>query len=205
MLSDEGFDLWADGYDRSVSLSDEDGTYPFAGYKAVLGKIYQTIMQGGGVDILDIGFGTGVLTLKLCNMGCNITGVDFSQRMVEIARERMPKAELILHDFTKGLPHSLSDKGFDYIVCTYAVHHLTRSEQIMLIKEMTGCLRPNGRLLIGDVAFISLAEMETCKAESGGDWDDDEVYPIVDIMKKDFPDVEFERLSFCAGVLSFSK
>ena len=26
MLNREGFDLWADGYDRSVGLSDEDGT-----------------------------------------------------------------------------------------------------------------------------------------------------------------------------------
>ena len=40
MLDEKGFDLWADGYDRSVGLSDEDGTYPFAGYRAVLGAIY---------------------------------------------------------------------------------------------------------------------------------------------------------------------
>ncbi len=28
MLNNAGFDLWADGYDKSVSLSDESGTYP---------------------------------------------------------------------------------------------------------------------------------------------------------------------------------
>ena len=38
MLNDNGFDLWADGYDESVGLSDEAGTYPFAGYRAVLGR-----------------------------------------------------------------------------------------------------------------------------------------------------------------------
>ena len=32
MLNEQGFDLWADGYDRSVGLSEEDGSYPFAGY-----------------------------------------------------------------------------------------------------------------------------------------------------------------------------
>ena len=31
MLDSRGFDLWADGYDRSVDISDEDNTYPFAG------------------------------------------------------------------------------------------------------------------------------------------------------------------------------
>ena len=35
MLDNKGFDLWADGYDKSVGMSDEDGTYPFAGYKTV--------------------------------------------------------------------------------------------------------------------------------------------------------------------------
>ncbi len=40
MLSKEGFDLWADGYDRAVGLSDEENSYPFAGYKDVLGGIY---------------------------------------------------------------------------------------------------------------------------------------------------------------------
>lgn len=36
MLDEMGFDLWADGYDTSVGLSDEAGTYPFAGYKKLL-------------------------------------------------------------------------------------------------------------------------------------------------------------------------
>ena len=39
MLNREGFDLWADGYDRSVGLSDEDGSYPFAGYRDILNAI----------------------------------------------------------------------------------------------------------------------------------------------------------------------
>ena len=44
MLDNKGFDLWADGYDKSVGLSEEENTYPFAGYKKVLGNIYKTII-----------------------------------------------------------------------------------------------------------------------------------------------------------------
>ena len=44
MLNNKEFDLWADGYDKAVGLSDEGNTYPFAGYKKVLGLIFQTIM-----------------------------------------------------------------------------------------------------------------------------------------------------------------
>ena len=33
MLDKKEFDLWADGYDKTVGISDEKNTYPFAGYK----------------------------------------------------------------------------------------------------------------------------------------------------------------------------
>lgn len=71
MLSCKGFDLWADGYDKSVGLSDEDGTYPFAGYKDVLNEIYNNVLSRGGT-VLDIGFGTGTLASKLYEKGCKI-------------------------------------------------------------------------------------------------------------------------------------
>lgn len=36
MLNSYGFDLWADEYDKSVSQSQQQQTYPFAGYRDVL-------------------------------------------------------------------------------------------------------------------------------------------------------------------------
>ena len=59
MLDKKEFDLWADGYDKTVGISDEKNTYPFAGYKKVLGFIFQTIMKTENAIVLDIGFGTG--------------------------------------------------------------------------------------------------------------------------------------------------
>ena len=59
MLKEQGFDLWADGYDASVRASDESDTYPFAGYRDVLESIYQTILAGRAEKVLDISFGTG--------------------------------------------------------------------------------------------------------------------------------------------------
>lgn len=88
MLNHKGFDLWADGYDKSVGLSDEANTYPFAGYKKVLAAIFQTVMQTPNASVLDIGFGTAVLTAKLYEQGCTIYGQDFSSRMIELASEK---------------------------------------------------------------------------------------------------------------------
>ena len=43
MLNNTGFDLWADGYDKSVGLSDENDRYPFAGYRAMMNALYQRL------------------------------------------------------------------------------------------------------------------------------------------------------------------
>ena len=77
MLNDKGFDLWADGYDKSVGISDEGNTYPFAGYKKVLGYIFQAVMEKQSPTVLDIGFGTGTLTTKLYENGSAFTGRTF--------------------------------------------------------------------------------------------------------------------------------
>ena len=100
MLNDKGFDLWADGYDKSVGISDEGNTYPFAGYKKVLGYIFQAVMEKQSPTVLDIGFGTGTLTTKLYENGCCVYGQDFSERMIELAASKMPNAHLYQGDFS---------------------------------------------------------------------------------------------------------
>ena len=78
MLDQRGFDLWPDDYDKAVGISDGEKTYPFAGYKDVLGRIFQIIMEiimeKKDAEVLDIGFGTGMLTTKLYEHGCVIYG-----------------------------------------------------------------------------------------------------------------------------------
>ena len=103
MLNNTGFDLWADGYDKSVGLSDENDRYPFAGYRAMMNALYQRVLAQSGRDVLDIGFGTGILTSRLYEQGCRIYGQDFSARMIELAQAKMPDARLYQGDFSKGL------------------------------------------------------------------------------------------------------
>ena len=83
MLDQNGFDLWADEYDKSVGISDEDNSYPFAGYRDVLGSIFQTVMRKQNASVLDLGFGTGTLTVKLYEHGCIVYGQDFSSKMMD--------------------------------------------------------------------------------------------------------------------------
>lgn len=202
MLDNKGFDLWADGYDRSVGISDEDDTYPFAGYKQVLAAIYEAIREGQGRSVLDIGFGTGVLACKLYENGYDITGVDFSGRMIQIAQKKMPSAKLIQHDFSCDLPAELNNVKFDAIICTYAIHHLADAAKIAFLKELQTHLNPLGRIYIGDVAFSTHGELIACREKYVEEWDDEEHYIVAEEMRKEIIGVRFEKISHCSGILT---
>ncbi|WP_238542907.1 class I SAM-dependent methyltransferase [Lysinibacillus boronitolerans] len=94
LLNKEGFDLWADGYDQTVQHSEEKYQYPFAGYKEILNKIFNEVMAVPASTVLDIGFGTGVLTAKLYEQGHSIYGFDFSANMIAIAKEKNARGSL---------------------------------------------------------------------------------------------------------------
>lgn len=205
MLDKKGFDLWADGYDRSVGVSDADNTYPFAGYREVLGIIYQTVLEKKTPTVLDIGFGTGTLTAKLYEQGCVIYGQDFSSRMIELASEKMPGAKLYQHDFTLGLAEPLLHQSYDFIVATYSLHHLTDEQKISFLHVLLERLKENGKILIGDVAFETREQLEQCRIETGDAWDEEEIYFAVDELRKEFPTLSFEQVSYCAGILTLSR
>ena len=136
MLSNKGFDLWADDYDQSVEISDNDGSYPFAGYNRILNESYR--------NILDIGFGTGTLISKLYDHGCKIYGQDFSKRMIEIAQNKMPNAKLFYGDISKGLVNPLLEHKYNAIIATYSLHHLTDEKKVMFLKKLIEQLDDGG-------------------------------------------------------------
>ncbi len=205
MVDSKGFDLWADGYDKSVSVSDRENMYPFAGYNQVLSYIFQTIMDKQNPVVLDIGFGTGALTTELYKHGCTIYGQDFSQRMIEISQEKMPDAKLYQGNFASGLVEPLSHINYDFIVATYSLHHLTDEEKICFLHTLIERLNKDGKILIGDVAFKTRQELNECRQELGSKWDEQEVYFVAEELRSAFPNLSFMPVSYCAGVLTLTR
>ncbi len=205
MLDSKGFDLWANDYDKSVGISDEEKTYPFAGYKDILNAIYCRILSASAKKVLDIGFGTGTLSSKLYENGCMIFGQDFSENMIEAAQKKMPDAKLFCGDFSKGLLEPLTEQKYDAIVATYSLHHLTDEQKETFIKSLVPLLNDGGSIYIGNVAFSSRTELEKCRNIAGEEWDEDEIYFVFDEIKKAFPKMRFEQFSACAGLLSLEK
>lgn len=205
MLNSNGFDVWADGYDESVRLADESDAYPFAGYAAILKEIYGRVCASGAKAVLDIGFGTGTLAGQLYQQGCDVFGQDFSIGMIQLAQEKMPRAQLYQGDFSLGLVQELKQQRYDAIIATYALHHLTDEQKVAFLQELLPLLQDNGCIYVGDVAFATRAQLEQCKAQAGDDWDASEIYFVYDELKQAFPQLRFEPVSHCAGLLTLKK
>lgn len=208
MLDQQGFNLWADHYDQTVQVSDDNNEYPFAGYKDILNKIYNVVMAKEHSNVLDIGFGTGVLTTKLYEAGHNIDGLDFSSQMIDIAKAKMPEARLLEWDIANGIhPEFLGDK-YDFIVSTYTLHHLTYEEKISFIEQLSPLLKDDGKILIGDVAFETREELNDCRENNIDVWDHDEFYLVYEESELALGDkyhCEFHKISHCGGVMTMKR
>jgi len=204
MLDSKGFDLWANEYDNTVDRNSKK--YPFEGYYKGLSFIYNSIKNKKSKKILDIGFGTAVLTKKLYDEKCIIFGIDFSEKMIEIASKKMPSAKLIQYDFNDGLPEELIGQNFDYIISSYAFHHLTDEKKVQFINLLYNHLNSKGEIIILDIAFETKKDFDKCYNDNKEDWDKSELYIIWDNLKNLIDiNCNYHQISSCAGIIEIYK
>ena len=188
MLDSLGFDRWADQYDDAVRASDRADAYPFAGYGSVLDEICRRILTRPAA--------------RLYAGGCEIFGQDHSRRMLEIASAKMPLAHLYQGDFSRELAEPLRQRKYDFIVATYALHHLTDPQKVALLTSLRELLESGGAILVGDISFPTRADLERCRREAGDEWDEEEIYLVAEELRAAFPSADYLPLSRCGGVLT---
>ena len=196
------FDRWAPTYDDMLKLSKD--SFPFAGYDTVLDRIVELATPRDGMRILDLGIGTGELAKRFADYNCEIWGLDFSERMLELAAKKIPSANLIKSDIGSRWPEELSCK-FDRVVSAYTLHHFNLDEKLQIIRRiMNELILTKGALVIGDVSFRSFFELGEARKELVDDWDDNEFYWSADTVKMMTRGtgfyVTYEQVSFCGGV-----
>ncbi|PKK95524.1 MAG: hypothetical protein CVV60_00845 [Tenericutes bacterium HGW-Tenericutes-5] len=203
----ELFDQWARSYNNSVLKSEKEGTYPFAGYSEIKYSIIDMISHTKKAKVLEMGVGTGEITKPLYDLGYDITGVDLSDKMIEIAKIHMKKAAFIVADFSTAL-NQISNK-FDFIVFSYSIHHLNYNDQIELLLKLNDYLNEDGVIIIGDVSTFEVEEMNQLQNKYSAIWDDEEYYPILKKYKLsrliDIYKLSYVQINEVAGVYKFRK
>ena len=108
---------------------------------------------GSEGHILDLGCGSGVPVAKfLLNKGIEITGIDISQSMLDLARKNIPSATLIKQNMRQV---DFPKNTFDGVVCFYALYHVPRVNHRDILKNIFRMLKPGGVLVfsIGSSAW----------------------------------------------------
>lgn len=207
LMDGKGFDSWADNYDTSVR--EHPKGYPFEGYFDVLNRACELVGDCRGKTILDLGVGTGLLSLELFRQGAMVVGVDFSPRMLDVARSRMSGGRFVCADLAEGLPNELKDMPFDAIVSGYALHHLEEDRKNELMQEAFRRLAPGGVLVVADISFETVKDWQDCRFRSGNEWDDGEHYTVAGEAIPKLAGMgitaSYQQISSCAGVLVVQK
>lgn len=96
-----------------------------------------------GSSVIDLGCGNGALTAKLRDMGYNVTGIDASGEMLEIARQNHPGIKFIQADATT---FKLREKA-DAVFANAVFHWIDADKQETLLQNIADNLRTNGQLV----------------------------------------------------------
>lgn len=93
--------------------------------------------------ILDAACGTGKYTKEFHKAGAKVTGLDFCEEMLEIAKEKIPEVQFMNHNLNKKFPFKAS--YFDKITCGQTIKHIKYLNPVFA--EFYRILKKGGKLI----------------------------------------------------------
>jgi ubiquinone/menaquinone biosynthesis C-methylase UbiE len=116
-------------------------------------RLIQQANLRAGQRVLDLGCGTGTLTLmlKLSAPDADIVGLDGDKAVLSIAKSKASRAGLKIqwdHGMAFNLPYA--DRSFDVVLSSLVVHHLSRPNKSRAFQEARRVLKPGGAFHIVD-------------------------------------------------------
>lgn len=139
-------------WDRRAASWDEHGV---SGLPAVIAAVLERAPVEPGMAAVDLGCGTGALTMELARRGAVVTAVDLSRAMVERLERKAADAGLSrVSGIVAPVEHlELEPGSVDLVVSNYALHHLRDRDKAVVVRNAATWLRPGGRLVVGDMMF----------------------------------------------------
>ena len=133
---------------------------PYRRYAGIYDRIFDNMNKGlklvgirmfrpsKGMNILDVGCGTGSHLELYQRYNCNLYGIDMSPSMLEVARQRLgDSARLDLGD-ASHMPYD--DDLFDLVFAMLTLHEMSPAVRSAVLKEIQRVLKKDGRLLLID-------------------------------------------------------
>jgi ubiquinone/menaquinone biosynthesis C-methylase UbiE len=107
-----------------------------------------------GQQVLDLGCGTGALTLRAAKRGAKVKGIDINAQMLEIAGQRVHEVRLTetVDLVEMGVAELDGEEAqcYDAVMSGLCFSELSEDEVTYTLKQVARILRPGGLLLIAD-------------------------------------------------------
>lgn len=137
---------------------------------------------------IDFGCGPGLYTIRLAKKGANVTGIDFSKRSIEYARNAARERGLEINYVHQNYLTFESNEKFDLItmiMCDFCA--LSPQQRSELLQKFHKLLKPNGSVLL-DVytleAFAQREELSLYEINSqNGFWSPEKYYGFQNTFK----------------------
>ena len=131
----EGYNTIADRYLAERTRDSED--------VRLLGEFIKRLPAHARV--LDAGCGAGIPISQMLSEQFHVTGVDFSEAQIRLAKKNVPSAEFLCEDMTKL---NFPENSFDGITSYYAIIHIPREEHQPLLVNFRRMLKPGGLAML---------------------------------------------------------
>jgi ubiquinone/menaquinone biosynthesis C-methylase UbiE len=135
-----------------------------AGSNPGLVKVVETVLAESSpaptMRAVDLGCGSGQLTIPLAAVVSSVLAVDVSRAMIDLLQDNATRAGTTnIEGLVSPIEHLRIEPGsVDLVTSSYALHHLRDSDKALVVSAAYGWLRPGGRLVIGDMMFGRGAE-----------------------------------------------
>jgi demethylmenaquinone methyltransferase / 2-methoxy-6-polyprenyl-1,4-benzoquinol methylase len=134
------FDRIARVYDRMNSVMTAGMHHHWRARAADLARV------GPGSHALDVATGTGDLAIELRGRGAKVVGLDFSERMLELARVKAPAIEFVQGN---ALELAYPDASFDAVTVGFGARNFADLDRGL--RELARVTRPGGRVVILEI------------------------------------------------------
>lgn len=145
-LNDEGRAIWDDKARFWDGLHGDRGN--LFHQRLIEPSVLQLLDLSAGERVLDIGCGNGALARQMAALGAEVVGIDFSPKMIDLARRRSTDVAAINYRVVDATDESallrLGERSYDAITCTMALMDMPSISSLFraasqLLKD-TGCL-----------------------------------------------------------------